>query len=70
MTRFFIFFPFFVAFIMGLNIWDDIAAGRPFNWENIVYPIGMMLWGGVVYVCSRLIFKFVLGYVSHEEKQK
>ena len=67
MRRFFIFWPFWCALIVGLNIWDDAHSGRPFNFTNLALGIGIAAFGAVLYFFSRLIFKFVLSVVDDED---
>ncbi|MES2754066.1 MAG: hypothetical protein V4659_05330 [Pseudomonadota bacterium] len=59
MKWFFIVWPFWCAMILGLNIWDDANAGRPFNWTNFASGLGIALFGGVVFMFGRLIFRFL-----------
>ncbi|WEK44225.1 MAG: hypothetical protein P0Y64_05270 [Candidatus Sphingomonas colombiensis] len=70
MRRFFIVWPFWCALIIGINIWSDAQAGRPFDWGNLLFGSGIALFGGVVFFFSRAIFKFVRGFVSNREDMR
>ncbi len=70
MKRFFIIWPFWCALIIGINIWNDATNGLSFNWRNFGFGVGIMLFGGVVYTFSRLIFKFTRAYVEHDESRR
>ena len=63
------FFPFWIALIIGINIWDDHSKGNPFNWTLVWGGIGFLVFTGVIYVCSRLIYKFVRRYAHHRDNQ-
>ncbi len=52
-------FPVFILLITAINIWDDAKNGKPFDSTHLVYAVGFLLWLGVVYFFTKLIFKFV-----------
>lgn len=68
-VRFLKIFPIFIAIIVGMNIWQDAQADRPFEWMHLVYGLGFLLGIGVLYIWMRLIFKFVRAKVLHDEQR-
>jgi hypothetical protein len=60
-------FPFWIALIVGLNIWDAHAKGRPFNWTNIWYGIEFLVFTTFLGLWMWLIYKFVLRYANHRD---
>lgn len=69
-VRFLKIFPFFILLIVGINIWQDAGAGESFDWMHLVYGLGFILWGGILYIFMRLIFKFVRAKVLHDERRQ
>ena len=62
-------FPFWVALIAGLNIWSDYNSGQAFDWDNLLYPLGLIAFGGVLYLWMRLIFKFLRSYAKRKDEE-
>lgn len=69
-VRFLKIFPFFILLIVGINIWHDAEAGKPFDWMHLVYGLGFIVWAGILYIFMRLIFKFVRAKVLHDEHRR
>ena len=61
-------FPFWIALIAGINIYDDASKSRPFNWTNLWAAFGMLVFAGFLYLIMRLIFKLVLRYTEHDDR--
>ncbi|GAC1578351.1 MAG: hypothetical protein NVS3B27_22660 [Novosphingobium sp.] len=56
--------------IVGINAWDDHAKGKPFNWANLMYGVGFVAFTGILAVWMWLIYKFVLRYAEHRDRQQ
>ena len=70
MNRFFVVWPFWGAFVLGSNIWDDASKGRPFNWTNLLLGLGIIAFGGFVYLICRSILSFVGSVVDRPERDR
>jgi hypothetical protein len=68
--RLFKIFPFIFALIIGYNSWREYEAGLPFDWMNLIYFTGFLIFLGFLYVFMRLIFKFVLAKTLHSERRR
>ena len=68
--RFAIFYPFWIALILGLNVWQDATKGEPFDWKQLWLALGMIVFGGLVYLFCSLIFRVVLAKATHDERRQ
>lgn len=68
--RFFIFFPFLIALITGINLWHDFQSGADFDPMHLLYAAGMIAFAGIIFTFNRLIFKFFFAWSAHEEERK
>ncbi|MES2096043.1 MAG: hypothetical protein V4459_04735 [Pseudomonadota bacterium] len=68
--RFAIFFPFLIIFIVGSNLWRDEAAGKPFDWLQFWAAVGMIAFGGLVYLFCTVIFRVVLAKINYDERRR
>ncbi len=69
-TRFIFFlFPFWIILIMGINIWSDAGNGKPFNWENVVYPALMLAFSAFLMGCCWMIFRFIASLSKREDHE-
>ncbi|MDK2760625.1 MAG: hypothetical protein KYX64_04635 [Sphingopyxis sp.] len=68
--RFLKIFSFFILLIIGMNIWQDADAGKPFDWIYLVYGAGFLLWTGILYIFMRLIFKLGRAKTLHDERRQ
>jgi hypothetical protein len=67
MVWFFRLFPIWIGGIFAYNLWDD----RDRTLSEDVVPVFLILCGAVlVFIFSRLIFGFVLGWTEHENRRK
>ena len=64
---FFRFFPFWIALILGINLWDDHSKGQTFDWTLIWVGLSFLAFTGGLYIVSRLIYKFVRRYAQHRD---
>jgi len=58
-----------IALILAINMWNNHASGKAFDWTPVWVGIGFLAFTGVVYAFARLIFKFVLRYARHRDNQ-
>lgn len=59
-TKRFAFFAFvWILLILAINTFQDAQAGRPFNSENLLYTLGLLAFGAILLLLTRLILKFV-----------
>jgi hypothetical protein len=63
-------FPFWVALIVGINIWDDYAKGKPFNWTNLTAGLGFLVFAGILTIFMWLIHSFVLRCAEYLDKKQ
>ena len=55
--------------VIGLNIWDDVSQGIPFNWMLIAYGVGFFVFSGLLYILMRLVLKLTMAKVLHDERK-
>ena len=55
--------------VTGLNIFDDVQRGEPFDWMHVVYCLGFLLFSAFLYVFMRLIYKLVIAKILHDERR-
>ena len=68
--RFFVLLPFVVIGITGFNLWQDAQAGQPFDHTMLLVGLGMLLFIGILFICSWLIYKFLFRSTSHEQRRR
>jgi hypothetical protein len=59
----------FFAMILCFNIWTEFKEGRTLDASYLLYGTGFIVWIGVLYVVSRLIFKFIRAKALHDEQR-
>ncbi len=66
---FFKIFPFWLALIIALNIWDDHSNRREFNWTLIWAGLAFLVFTGCFYVFARFIHKILLRHAEFKDGQ-
>ena len=61
-------FPFWIALIVGFNIWDDRQKGHPVNWMNLWIGAGFLALTGFLAIWMWLIYRFVRRYSEHKDR--
>jgi len=67
MVWFFQIFPLWIGLIVAINLWDDHAKGKPLDWTNIWAGLGFAAFTFVLFVSSKLIYKFVCRYAQFRD---
>ena len=66
--RFFVFFPFWVALIVGINIYQGQDATGYSALEMVGIGILFVMFGAIIFGAGWLIYRFVLGLYTDETK--
>lgn len=60
---------FSVVPIIAYISWKDHAEANSFNWTNVWAGFGFLVGIGMLYLFMRLIYKFLLRFAEHRDRQ-
>ena len=66
--RFFVFFPFWVALIVGINIYQGQDATGYSALEMVGIGVLFVMFAAVIFGAGRLIYRFILGFYTDGKK--